>query len=161
MIFKILTNVKGVLNAVKIYVPLADSIDADVTVVENSAPEGTMYVTSKNLGEHALLFSLAEDAALLYNIGVIELNVLMSESYNINDNHDKGDNEPEEKNSPELKCGKNALSSDDVRSAYIHFKSPFYTTDNRRNLLTIILYKNISELSITNIYFFNFTQIFI
>ena len=157
MVLKILTNVKRLLNAGKVNVPLADSVNLYVAVVEHSTPERTMNVAGENLGEHALILSLAEYTALLYNVGVVELYVLRLKSYNVDDYHNKRYNEPEEKYSPELKSGKNALSCNKMRSVYvkIHFFISFSTAAHHRNVLTTILYKNISELSISNDYFLN------
>ena len=143
VLLKILTDVKRVLNANKVYIPFTDSVDLDITVVEYSAPEGTVYVTGKNLGEHALFIVLTEHAAILYNVSIVELNILRSKLNNINDYHNKRNDKPEEENSPKLKRGKYTLSCNDLRSIYIHSHSPFSNAKSRKNLLTTILYKNI------------------
>ena len=44
VIFKILTNVHRSLDVGKINVPLTDSVNVDVAIVEDSAPEGTVNV---------------------------------------------------------------------------------------------------------------------
>ena len=116
MVLKILTYVERSLDTHKVYVPLTDSVNADVTVVEHSAPEGTVYVTRENLGEHTSFLGLVEHASLLDNEAVVELNVLMLELNNVNDNHNKRNNEPKGKNSPKLERGENALSCYDMRS---------------------------------------------
>ena len=120
VILNVLTDVERSLNTCKIYVPLTDSVDFNIAVVEYSAPERTVNITRKDLGEHAFFFNLIEYASLLYNVCVIELNRLASELDNVNNYHNERNYEPEEKNSPELKCGKNALFSYDVRSVNIH-----------------------------------------
>ena len=124
MVLKILTYVERSLDTHKVYVPLADSVNTDVTVVEHSAPEGTVNVARENLGEHASFLGLVEHASLLDNKAVVKLNVLMLELNNVNDDHNKRNDKPEGKKSPKLECGKNTLSCDDMRSVYSHFMSP-------------------------------------
>ena len=124
MILEIFTNEERSLNTLKIYVPLTDSINFDVTVVEYSAPEGTVYMAGENLGEHTSFLSFVEHASLLDYEAVIELNVLRSQNNNVYDNHDERNDKPECKNSPKLERGENALSCNDVRSVNIHLMSP-------------------------------------
>lgn len=121
MILKVLTHVKRSLNTHKVYVPLADSVNTDVAIVEHSAPEGTINVTRENLGEHTSFLGLVEHASLLDNEAVVELNILMLKLNYVNDNHNKRNDKPECENSPKLECGKNALSCYDMRSVNIHF----------------------------------------
>ena len=120
VVFKILTNVKRSLDTDKVNVPLTDSVNADVTVVEHSAPEGAINVARENLGEHASFLSLIEHALLLDNEAVVELNVLVLKLNNVNDDHNKRNDKPEGKNSPNLECGKNTLSCYDMGSVYSH-----------------------------------------
>ena len=125
VIVHILTNILGLLNIGKIYIPLTNRINMDMTVVEYSAPEGTVYVTGKNLGEHASLLGLVENALLLYNKAVIELNVLRLENYDLPYNRNERYNSPNEKSIPMLKRRNNTLSRYYMRSVYSHFESPF------------------------------------
>ena len=125
MVLKILTNIKRSLNVCKVNVPLTDSINLDVAVVEYSAPERTVNVARKNLREHTLFFSLVEHAVLFNNKAIVELNVLMSEYYYVNYDHNKRNYEEEGTNSPSLECRKNALSRYNMRSVNSHVKSPF------------------------------------
>ena len=85
VIFEILTYKERSLDIGEIYIPLTDNVYLDITVVEYSAPEGTIYVTGENLGEHTLLLCLIEYASLLDNEAIIELNVYGSEQDNVND----------------------------------------------------------------------------
>jgi hypothetical protein len=121
VVLEVLAYKERTLDSHKIYVPLADSVNTDVAIVEHSAPEGTIYVARENLGEHTSLLGLIEHASLLDNVAVVELNILVLELNNINNNHNKRNNEPEGKNSPKLERGKNTLSCYDMRSVNIHF----------------------------------------
>ena len=85
VIFKILTNVHRSLDVGKINVPLTDSVNVDVAIVEDSAPEGTVNVAGENLGEHASFLGLVKYASSLDYKAVIELNVIGSELDNVND----------------------------------------------------------------------------
>ena len=125
MVLKILTNVERSLDVGKVNVPLTDSVDLDVTVIKDSAPERTVNVAGKNLGEHTLFFSLIEYAELFNYKAVVELNVGMFKYHYITDNHDKRNYKEESKNSPRLKCRKNTFSCNNMRSVYSHVKSPF------------------------------------
>ena len=121
MVLKILTNVKRSLDTHEVYVPLTDSVNLNVTVVEHSAPEGAVNVAGENLGEHTSFLGLVEHASLFDYEAVIELNVLALKNNNVLDNKDGRNYKPEEKNSPEFKCGKNTLSCYDMRSVNVHF----------------------------------------
>ena len=125
MVLKILTNIKRSLDVCKVNVPLTDSIDFDVTIVEYSTPERTVNVARKNLREHTLFFSLVEYAVLFNYKAIVELNVLMSEYYYINDDHNKRNYKEESTNSPKFERRKNALSRYNMRSVNSHIKSPF------------------------------------
>ena len=124
VVLKISANLKRSLDTGEVYIPLTDSIDLDVAEVEHSAPERTVYVAGENLGEHALLLGLVEYASLFDYKAVVELNVLRLKLNNVYDDHNCGDDKPEEKNSPELESGEDTLSCYDMRSVYIHFTSP-------------------------------------
>ena len=83
VILKVLTYKERSLDIGKINIPLANNVYLDITIVKYSAPEGTVYVTGENLGEHALLLGLVEHASLLDNKAVIELNISGSEQDNV------------------------------------------------------------------------------
>ena len=89
MILKVLTYIERSLDVGKVYIPLSNNIYLDVTVVEYSAPEGTVYITRENLREHTSLLGLVKDALLLNNKAVIELNILCSEQNNVNNYGDE------------------------------------------------------------------------
>ena len=120
MVLEILTYKEGSLDTNEIYVPLTDSVNLDIAVVEHSAPEGTVYVARHNLGEHASLLSLIKYASLFDYEAIIELNVLRSKLDNVNNNHNKRNDEPKSKKSPKLKRGKDTLSCYNMRSVNIH-----------------------------------------
>lgn len=89
MILKIFSDVERLLNSVKINVPLTNSINGDITVIENSTAQGTVNAAGKDLGEHALFLRLAEYALSLNNVSGVKLNVLRSKLNNVYDYRQK------------------------------------------------------------------------
>lgn len=121
MVLKIFANVERILDTIKINVPHTDRIYIDVTIIKYSAPERTLYVNGKHLGEHALLLMFAEHTALLDNIAIIKLNVLILNYHDTANKMNKRNYCPEEQNMPPFYSQKLTLSCNDMRSANFHF----------------------------------------
>ena len=103
----------GILDARGADIPLTGTVDDEVAEIEDSSPEALVDLNRIHTGKHRLILVLIEHTLLDDHLGIVKLDDLVLDDDDTGDLDDQRNDQPKEKDEPEIENAKCTLADDE------------------------------------------------